>query len=379
MTQSNARGKARPSSHTSDGSEAEDIITGRLPPIWAFSVLLVVILAGALFGYDQGVISGALLGIEKEFSLSAFVLEIVTSWVTLGALFGSLAGGYVADHYGRKPALLVAALLFVVGAAIEAFAPSVPSSSSGGLQSASASASPRLRRRSMPRNWRRPQQRGRFISSYQLAITIGIFLAYIVDEALSGPNGWRLMLGVSAIPGVLLLLAVLPAAESPRWFLKMGRLEDARRVLHEAPSQRRSRSGREAQDCRRRRFKSRKPRPRWSEIFAPRWRGALEVGLGLAVLQQLTGINAIIYYSDRIFAAAGFASPAAQAHATTWAIGGVNVLATFIAIATIDHLGRRKLLLAGLIGMGLSLTAVGFRIPATSEREPRRARRRAAS
>ena len=126
MTQSNARGKARPSSHTSDGSEVEDVITGRLPPIWAFSVLLVVILAGALFGYDQGVIAGALLGIEKEFSLSAFVLEIVTSWVTLGALFGSLAGGYVADHYGRKPALLVAALLFVVGAAIEAFAPSVP-------------------------------------------------------------------------------------------------------------------------------------------------------------------------------------------------------------------------------------------------------------
>ena len=95
-------------------------------------------------------------------------------------------------------------------------------------------------------------------------------------------------------------------------------------------------------------------------MFASRWRTPLKIGLGLAVLQQITGINAIIYYSDEIFAAAGLTTPAAQTEATTWAIGGVNVLSTFIAIAFIDRLGRRPLLIAGLIGMGVSLAAVGF-------------------
>ena len=104
--------------------------------------------------------------------------------------------------------------------------------------------------------------------------------------------------------------------------------------------------------------------PSWTDVFAPRWRTPLKIGLGLAVLQQITGINAIIYYSDSIFAAAGFTTPAAQTAATTWAIGAVNVLSTFIAIAFIDRLGRRPLLIAGLIGMALSLAAVGFAFPA---------------
>jgi MFS family permease len=99
---------------------------------------------------------------------------------------------------------------------------------------------------------------------------------------------------------------------------------------------------------------------RWSEVFAPAWRRPLGVGVGLAVFQQVTGINAVIYYADRIFAAAGFATAAAQAQAATWAIGAVNVGATFVAIAFIDRLGRRPLLLAGLVGMGASLAIVGF-------------------
>ena len=95
-------------------------------------------------------------------------------------------------------------------------------------------------------------------------------------------------------------------------------------------------------------------------MFAPAWRKPLFIALGLAIFQQITGINAIIYYADDIFARAGFATPEAQTMATTWAIGAVNVLATFIAIAFIDKLGRRPLLLAGLIGMGASLAVVGI-------------------
>ena len=204
-------------------------------------------------------------------------------------------------------------------------------------------------------------QRGRFISSYQLAITLGIFVAYLVDQALAGPEGWRVMLGVSAVAGVLLALAALTAIESPRWLLKSGRPDDARRTLHVALGAQTTPT-RGSQPSRRR-CAPRHEVPSWREVFAPRWRAPLKIGLGLAVLQQITGINAIIYYSDSIFAAAGFTTPAAQTAATTWAIGAVNVLATFIAIAFIDRLGRRPLLIAGLIGMALSLAAVGDRLP----------------
>ena len=165
------------------------------------------------------------------------------------------------------------------------------------------------------------------------------------------------MLGVAAVPGVLLALAVLIAVESPRWFAKVGRRDDALRTLvalgaeHDAEA----RLAAIAKSLR-----AEVKTPSWAEVFAPRWRTPLMIGLGLAVLQQLTGINAIIYYSNSIFAAAGFATPAEQAQATTWAIGAVNVLSTFIAIAFIDGLGRRPLLIAGLIGMALSLAVVGF-------------------
>jgi sugar porter (SP) family MFS transporter len=334
-----------------------DPVPDRLPFARAASVLAVVVLAGALFGYDQGVISGALLGIQKAFAVGAVALEIVTSWVTLGAMFGSLIGGYVADHFGRKRALLAAAGLFIVGAGIEAVAPNVPVIVVGRLVAGfgvgvAAVAAPLYAAELAP-----TAVRGRFVSCYQLAITIGIFVAYLVDEALAGPSGWRAMFGVSAVAGVLLALAVLAALESPRWFAKAGRPDDARRALVALGAGDDADARLAAIEVS---LREEHETPAWSDVFAPRWRRPLAIGLGLAVLQQVTGINAIIYYSDSIFGAAGFTSPAAQTEATTWAIGAVNVLSTFIAIAFIDRFGRRPLLIAGLVLMGLSLTAVGF-------------------
>ena len=332
-------------------------VPDHLPFARAASVIAVVLLAGALFGYDQGVISGALIGIEKAFNVGHVVLEIVTSWVTLGAMFGSLAGGFVADLFGRKRTLLAAAALFIIGALVQAFAPIVPILVFGRLVAGfgvgvAAVAAPLYAAELAP-----AAQRGRYVSSYQLAITVGIFVAYFVNQALAGPDGWRTMLGAAAVPGVLLALAVLIAVELPRWFAKVGRREDALRTLVAlgAENDAEARLAAIAKSLR-----AEVKTPSWAEVFAPRWRTPLMIGLGLAVLQQLTGINAIIYYSNSIFAAAGFATPAEQAHATTWAIGAVNVLSTFIAIAFIDGLGRRPLLIAGLIGMALSLAVVGF-------------------
>jgi sugar porter (SP) family MFS transporter len=337
--------------------ELPDPVPDHLPFARAASVIAVVVLAGALFGYDQGVISGALLGIQKAFAIGAIALEIVTSWVTLGAMFGSLAGGYVADHFGRKRALLAAAGLFIVGALMEAFAPNVPVLVFGRLVAGfgvgvAAVAAPLYAAELAP-----TAQRGRYVSSYQLAITIGIFVAYLVDQALAGPEGWRAMLGVSAGPGVLLALAALTALESPLWFAKSGRRDEARSTLVALGAGDHADARLAAIEAS---LRAEHEVPSWRDVFAPRWRTPLKIGLGLAVLQQVTGINAIIYYSDKIFEAAGFTTPAAQTSATTWAIGAVNVLATFIAIAFIDKLGRRPLLIAGLIGMALSLAAVGF-------------------
>jgi sugar porter (SP) family MFS transporter len=319
-------------------------------------VLVAVLLAGALFGYDQGVISGALTGVQRAFTLSPLLVEVVTSWVTLGALVGSLAGGEMADRLGRRRALLVAAALFTGGAMIEALAPSVAILVSGRLVvgfgvGVAAVAAPLYAAELAP-----AAQRGRFVSCYQLAITLGIFFSYLIDAALAEAGEWRIMLGVSAVPALLLLIAMLPAVESPRWLVRAGRREEARAMIMRVrpwvdPDVRLN-----SIDAA---LKDEPANASWGEVFNPAWRRPLMVGLGLAVFQQITGINAIIYYSDRIFAAAGFATPLAQAQATTWAIGAVNVLATLIAVAFIDKLGRRPLLLAGLAGMGISLTTVG--------------------
>ncbi len=355
MAEPKRRGAARALS--GDSPEAPSLVPDHLPFARVASIIAVVVLAGALFGYDQGVISGALLGIQKAFDVGHMALEIVTSWVTLGALFGSLAGGSAADLFGRKRALLAAAALFITGALVQAFAPNVPILVFARLVAGfgvgvAAVAAPLYAAELAP-----AAQRGRFVSSYQLAITLGIFVAYFVNQALAGPEGWRTMLGAAAVPGVLLALAVLTAVEFPRWFAKVGRRDDALRTLVALGAEKDAEARLAAIAAS---LREEVKTPSWKDVFAPRWRTPLRIGLGLAVLQQVTGINAIIYYSNSIFAAAGYATPAAQAQATTWGIGAVNVAATFIAIAFIDRLGRRPLLIAGLVGMGLSLAAVGF-------------------
>ena len=194
-------------------------------------VLVVVLFAGALFGYDQGVISGALEGLQRDFKLSPLLVEVVTSWVTLGALVGSLAGGEIADRLGRRKALLVAAALFAAGAAIEALAPSVTILVAGRLivgfgVGVAAVAAPLYAAEIAP-----SEQRGRFVAAYQLAITVGIFLAYLVDQALADEGRWRMMLGASAVPAILLFIAILPAVESSRWLVRMGNVDLARATI----------------------------------------------------------------------------------------------------------------------------------------------------
>lgn len=324
---------------------------------WLVLVGLVILLAGTLFGYDQGVIAGALEGIDKSFKVGTTATEIITSWVTLGALVGALVAGVVADRVGRKRTIVLAAVLFTAGAVLEALAPGVVALVAGRLivgfgVGVASVAAPLYAAEQAPTHLR-----GRFVSIYQLAITIGIFIAYLVDQLLTNGSMWRAMLGVSAVPAVLLLIVIAPMPDTPRWFMKVGRRDDAARALEMVRPD--VDANAELDDIDATLKAEAAERASWGEVFSKRLRKPLMVGAGLAIFQQITGINAIIYYADKIFAQAGFSTPADQASATTWAIGGVNVLATFIAVAYVDRFGRRPLLLAGLIGMFVALVTVG--------------------
>ena len=326
---------------------------------WMLGVGGVTFLAGLLFGYDQGVISGALPLLQADLDLSTLESEIVTSWVTLGALFGALVAGGTADKIGRRWTAVGAGILFAVGALIEAVAPDAGMLTLGrvvtGLGVGFASVVAPLYAAEMA-----PKRlRGRFVSTYQLAITVGIFFAYLADDALTPSDRWRTMFALAVIPGVALAIGFLVMPESARWLLKMGRRDDARASLVKV-------DGPDVADEHLATLETdlvaeqAEGEARWSEVFSPGLRRALWVGIGLAVFQQVTGINAIIYYANEIFAEAGFTTAEEQAKATLYAVGATNVLATFVAVAWVDRFGRRPLLFTGLVGMAVSLAAVGM-------------------
>ncbi len=325
--------------------------------IWLLLVGAVIMLSGLLFGYDQGVSAGALGGIQKSFGASTTMIQIITSWVTLGALVGALVAGVLADKIGRRVTILLAAALFTVGALFEALAPNTTVLIIGRLivgfgVGVASVAAPLYAAEQAP-----TRLRGRFVSIYQLAITIGIFIAYLVDQALINNDMWRVMLGVSAVPAVLLLIVMFPMPDSPRWFVKVGRRDDAIKALSKVRPD--VDAAAEVAEIEKAAQEDDAKKATWAEVFSKKLRKPLTIGIGLAVFQQITGINAIIYYANKIFAEAGFSTPEDQAAATTWAIGAVNVLATLIAVVYVDRFGRRPLLLAGLVGMASALLTVG--------------------
>jgi len=196
--------------------------------------------------------------------------------------------------------------------------------------------------------------RGRLVSLNQLAITVGILVSYLVDYALADVEAWRWMLGLAALPGFILALGMVFLPESPRWLLAQGQGDAARAVMV------RCRGGLHVDAELEEILRGLNQRTgSWAEVFQPQVRLALVVGLGLAIFQQVTGINTVIYYAPMIFQYAGFAS-AASAILATVGVGIVNVLLTVVAMRLIDRVGRRPLLLVSLTGMVLSLGILGL-------------------
>ncbi len=317
-------------------------------------IAAVAAVGGLLFGFDTGVIAGAMLFIVPEFHLGPVEQGLVVSAVTFGALFGALAGGTSSDRIGRRWTNIVAGLSFVAGSIFSAIAPNVDVLIASrvliglAIGLTSVAAPMYIAELSPARN------RGKLVSLFQLAITIGILGSYVVDRALAPDHAWRWMLGLAFIPGALLVIGMIAMPESPRWLLKTGSEKAARHVLSLVRSP--FEIDAEVKEIREDLEQNRPVA--WSELLMPGLRPALLVGVGLAVLQQVTGINTIIYYAPQIFQKAGLDS-ATTALAATAGIGVVNVMSTLIAIWLVDRVGRRPLLLAGVIGMTVSLAVLG--------------------
>jgi MFS transporter, SP family, galactose:H+ symporter len=306
-----------------------------------------------LFGYDTGVISGAILFIRQDFALSDFSVGLVVSAVLIGAVIGAAIGGDVSDHFGRRKVIIAAAVIFALGAVGTAAVPDVSLLILGriavGIAIGIASEVTPLYISEMSP----PRMRGSLVSLNQLAITIGIVISYLVDFGLSAFQGWRYMLGLAAIPAIVLGIGMLPLPDTPRWLINHNEPDNARKVLKRIRGKDNVEGEvKEIQDS------LKKQRGGRAELFNPLVKPALIIGVSLAIFQQVTGINTVIYYAPTIFQFAGITS-ASSAILATVGVGVVNVIFTIVAIALLDRVGRRPLLLVGLAGMTFSLTLLG--------------------
>jgi sugar porter (SP) family MFS transporter len=347
-------------------SEGNAVATGRQRRFVRVAAAITAT-GGLLFGYDTGVISGALLFITKDFApLSSFLQGVIVSVLLVGAVTGAIAGGPLSDRLGRRPVVLLAAIIFAVGAIAAALAPNVLILIFArfilGLGVGLASLIVPLYIAEIAP----PDTRGALVSLNQLMITIGILLSYIVGVAFTPIEGWRYMFAVAVIPALILGIGMFTLPESPRWLVKNGKLDKARSVLLlsrvEADVETEMQQMEEIE-----RIERQQAQVGYKELLAPWIRPALIVGVGLAIFQQITGINTVIYYAPTILEKVGFSAGGAIA-ATALGVGAVNVGFTILAVYIVDRVGRRPLLLIGLIGMIVSLGLLGvvFSLGATS-------------
>lgn len=317
---------------------------------------------GLLFGYDVGVISGAILFIKKAFSLSAGMEEIVVSSVLLGSLAGATAGGVLADRLGRRKLLIVTAIVFGLGAVGAALASGtawlITARIIAGIAIGIASfVAPLYISEIAP-----VAIRGKLVSINQVALTGGIVISYLIDYAFAGSQAWRWMFAMAVVPATAFGIGLIFIPDSPRWLAARGHEAQARAVLKRvrAPDEVEGELDQIQQSVK-------KQNGSWSELLSPLLRMAMIVGVGLAVAQQITGINTVIYYAPTIFKFAGLSSASAAILASV-GVGVVNVALTLVAMQLIDRVGRRPLLLISLGGMTFSLGVLGlaFSLPQLS-------------
>ena len=330
---------------------------------------LVVIIAtiaatgGLLFGFDTGVISGAIPFFQKAFGINDSWIEIITTAGLVGAVIGAMFSGRIADIIGRRKVILAAAIIFIIGAVWSGAAPGplmlvFARLFLGVAIGVSSFAVPLYIAEISP-----TKSRGTMVSMFQLLITIGIMVSYLSDSAFAVPDGdpafnmcWRPMFYVGIIPAMIMFIGMIFLPETPRWLISKGHEDKCRDVLQkvEDPSLVEEVISRMKSDIE----ADRANKVKWNEVFKKWLRVPLIIAVGIMFVQQFTGINTIIYYSPKIFLMSGFA----DAQAAVWAsvsVGVVNVVFTILSLFLIDKLGRRKLYFIGVTGLVVALIAMG--------------------
>lgn len=324
-------------------------------------VTLVAATGGFLFGYDTAVINGANQFLKAHFGLSPAQEGIAGASAILGCIPGAMAAGFLSDRFGRRKVLFLCAVLYAVSGVLSAlprtFAEFLAARFISGLGiGASSMVCPIYIAELAPAD-----RRGRLGSLFQLGIVLGIFLTLFVnawiqgrgDTAWNAAVGWRWMLGAEVAPATLLLALLFFVPESPRWLIQAGREPEARSILETIAGTRQAQL-----DITALRGEPGQEEGRFAELFHARFRRPLVIAVALMAFSQLCGINAIMYYSTKIFTAAGVG--VRDAFMSSVIIGLVNALFTGVAIAFVDRAGRRRLLLIGLAVQVAALAAVGW-------------------
>jgi sugar porter (SP) family MFS transporter len=326
-------------------------------------ICLVATLGGLLFGYDTGVISGAIEFLTARFNLDVVMKGWASGCVLIGCAVGVLTVGPISDRFGRKKALYLAAGLFLASAVGTALSPGIWTFILfrwlGGIGIGIASMStPMYIAEIAPAHLR-----GRLVSLNQIAIVSGILGVYFVnyfiarcgDQPWNEASGWRWMFASGAFPSVAFALLLLAVPESPRWLVEKGQGDAAKAILtkvagtafaeSELVSIRAALSG---------------ERGNWAELFSSALRRPLVVGILLAILQQVTGINVFLYFGTTIFKHMSASTGVEAGMLQQIIVGSASALSTVVAIATVDQWGRKPLMFLGASGMGLSLLAMGL-------------------
>lgn len=337
-------------------------------PIRQNKALVVVIATiaatgGLLFGFDTGVISGAIPFFQKAFGITDSWVEIITTAGLVGAVIGAMSSGRIADVVGRKKVIITAAIIFAIGAIWSGISPGplmlVFARFFLGIAIGVSSFSVPLYIAEISPT----RTRGTLVSMFQLLITIGIMVSYMSDSAFAVPDGhpdynscWRSMFYVGVIPALIMFTGMIFLPETPRWLISKGHEAKCREVLQkvEDPGLVEEVIAKMKADI----AADKANKVKWNEVFKKWLRVPLIIAVGIMFVQQFTGINTIIYYSPKIFLMSGFA----DAQAAVWAsvsVGVVNVGFTILSLFMIDKLGRRKLYFIGVTGLVVSLIAMG--------------------
>lgn len=326
------------------------------------TVTIISTFGGLLFGYDTGVINGALPYMQEDLGLTPLTEGMVTSSLLFGAAFGALFGGRLADRNGRRRMIMVLAVVFLLGTLGCTFAPSTEVMIAArfvlGLAVGGASVTvPVYLAEVSPSN-----RRGRIVTQNELMIVTGQLLAFIFNAYLGNTFGeaggiWRWMLVIATLPAIALWIGMNFMPESPRWLASIGSFGETLSVLQRIRSQEEAR--REFEEVKAMAVEDYKSKMgSWKDLGIPWLRRIFFVGLGLAVIQQITGVNSIMYYGTQILSQSGFGREAALT--ANIANGAISVLATFVGIWLLGKVGRRRMLITGQVGTTTALLLIGL-------------------